>query len=285
MSDLDLRAVLDELGIDTRGQRLKECPYCGHESACIAYDDDPDDEHIHCFSCKAHATADDLVAEFDLDMSASGNRRPRPTKKKKPVGREHHRKEVERLWQDALPVSAEDETLRWVTVERKLDAKLIEELGLAKTLPSAPQLPWWAYGWRIKHRMILPTYDHDGQHVSFRARWVFPPPVPKGKKSLAPAFGPGSASGCVLANPIALKMLRGEITWPITLSVVEGEPDHLTWATMCPDLAVIGIWTGAWTADIAARVPSGSNIVVRTHHDPPGNKLAAAVMATLPGGA
>jgi len=284
--DIDIHAVLDELGITINNDRLEECPFCGNGSrACAVYDDDPEDVHIHCFSCNAHVTTDELVAEFDLDVSARSNRRPRPTKKKPPVSRERCLKEVERLWQDTRPVSADPATLEWLTVERKLDAELIEKLGLAKTLPGVMRLPWWAVDWRTRHRLILPTYDHHGQHVSYRARWVFPPPVPKGKKSLAPPFGEGSASGCVLANPEARKMLRGEITTAIELVVVEGEPDYLTWATLRRDLAVIGIWSGAWTQDIASRIPRDSTITIRTHHDEPGNKLAAAVMATLPGGA
>ncbi|MEN8184225.1 MAG: hypothetical protein ABFS46_16995, partial [Myxococcota bacterium] len=61
---------------------------------------------------------------------------------------------------------------------------------------------------------------------------------------------------------MAVKMLRGEITWPVTLIVAEGEPDFATWAITRRDLPVIGVFPGAWSSDIASKVPDGSSVVI-----------------------
>lgn len=68
------------------------------------------------------------------------------------------------------------------------------------------------------------------------------------------------------------------------LIVVEGEPDYLTWAGRCEGqrmTAVLGITSGAWTPDLAARIPNGSRVIVRTDLDDTGNKYAEAIRASL----
>ena len=74
---------------------------------------------------------------------------------------------------------------------------------------------------------------------------------------------------------------------PLRVVVAEGEPDYLTWALRVHDTpsvhppAVFGIESGAWTDDIAARIPDGATVIVWTHHDEAGEKYAARVAATL----
>jgi hypothetical protein len=48
---------------------------------------------------------------------------------------------------------------------------------------------------------------------------------------------------------------------------------------------VVGIWPGAWSEAIAAKVPEGSTVVLRTDHDEhgAGARYAAKVGATLDG--
>jgi len=65
--------------------------------------------------------------------------------------------------------------------------------------------------------------------------------------------------------------------------ITEGEPDWLTWATTRPDLAVLGVVAGAWVAELAARIPDGSKVVLRTHADAAGDAYAAKVAASFTG--
>src|SRR5262249_38341057 len=74
----------------------------------------------------------------------------------------------------------------------------------------------------------------------------------------------------------------------VGLVVVEGEPDWWTWATRwgeAHDLApaVLGLVSGSWTEEIAARVPDGTSVVVRTHADRPGGGYAERVVRSPEG--
>jgi len=75
---------------------------------------------------------------------------------------------------------------------------------------------------------------------------------------------------------------------PMDVIIAEGEPDFLTWAVSSSDAndrppAVLGVVAGAWSADIAARIPDGSRVVIRTHRDAAGDAYAAAIRDSLAG--
>jgi predicted P-loop ATPase len=162
---------------------------------------------------------------------------------------------------------------------RGLSAGHVVDLDLARALPDEADAVSWAEGWRAGYRLILPVYGPSGDIESVRARWV---DTPRTVKVMAPkGWGSGAMTGCVLANPVAVELLGGERTVPTTVVVVEGEPDFLTWAIRRPDLAVFGVWQGAWSADLSAKVPAGSTVVIRTDHDRPGESYATAIAATL----
>jgi hypothetical protein len=146
--------------------------------------------------------------------------------------------------------------------------------------------PWAALGYRL----ILPLYDAMGSLVSVRARAV----TPANPKALAPAGF--SVAGLVLADSLARLMLAGEplgddspavdLVRQVGLVVLEGEPDFLTWATRASDAnerapAVVGLVSGSWTNDMAARVPDGTTVFVKTHGDDVGDKYARQVAGTL----
>jgi hypothetical protein len=140
--------------------------------------------------------------------------------------------------------------------------------------------------------LILPLYDAAGRLASLHARAADGGPgMPKG---LSPA-GHGVA-GLVMADRLARLLLADEALGDGTspseavrqrdLIVVEGAPDFLTWATRFGDSAegapaVIGIISGGWTTAIAARVPTGTCVVVRTHADLAGAKYALRIRETL----
>jgi len=98
------------------------------------------------------------------------------------------------------------------------------------------------------------------------------------------------AAGLVLADPLARLVLAGEAraSWPAKprIIVCEGEPDFLTWASRFSDAdeaapAVLGVLSGAWTLDHAAKIPDGGHVLIDTDHDQAGDKYAAAVASSL----
>jgi len=89
-------------------------------------------------------------------------------------------------------------------------------------------------------------------------------------------------SGLVMANQAARAMLRGEAQ-PSRVVVAEGEPDHLTAAIRWPTCAVIGIVSGAWNDELAARIPDGCEVVLRMDSDEAGERYAAEVAESLAG--
>jgi hypothetical protein len=70
------------------------------------------------------------------------------------------------------------------------------------------------------------------------------------------------------------------------LVVTEGVPDFLTWTTLFGDAAeaapaVVGMISGSWTKEIAARVSDGTAVYVRQHSDAAGAKYSARIVETL----
>ena len=76
--------------------------------------------------------------------------------------------------------------------------------------------------------------------------------------------------------------------WGGELVVAEGVPDFLSWTTTCPVAdesapAILGVASGSWTSDLAARVPDGTRVVIATHHDGAGHRYAQTIAGTLAG--
>jgi hypothetical protein len=95
-----------------------------------------------------------------------------------------------------------------------------------------------------------------------------------------------------MADALALEVLRTGarpewIAEPLRVVIAEGEPDFLTWATMhalkspTPAYAVLGVIAGSWGDAIAARIPNGSRVIIRTDHDEAGEKYATDIIRTL----
>ncbi len=137
---------------------------------------------------------------------------------------------------------------------------------------------WAALGYRC----LVPMFDAAGELVSLRAR-----NVTEGEPKALPPKG-WTAKGMVMANPLGRMMLDlGAWPWWAERKVVicEGEPDWLTWATRdAGTVAVLGIaGSGGWAGELAARVPGGSRVVVRTDEDDAGDRYAEHVAASLQG--
>jgi hypothetical protein len=190
--------------------------------------------------------------------------------------------ELATLW-DAGIAPEDDEEASAMLAARGLDAGRVEGTGCARVIRKDAPLPRWARrqgrSWTATgHRLILPVFDVLGVMRSVRAWRVVEDDSPK---RLPP--GGHKAAGLVLACEIAQAMLRGTYAPPRVL-ILEGEPDFLTWASRPSSggvTAMLGVVSGAWTEEIAARVPSGARVIVRTHHDKPGNKYAEEINVTL----
>ena len=181
---------------------------------------------------------------------------------------------------------------------RGIDPVRVADLDAARALPldvrpswtvhrpdeDRPAAPWADTG----HRLLVPMFDASAVMRNVRARYLGAGPC--GRKGSAR----GSVAGLVFACPLARQVLeRGaRPSWwtddapAFRVIVAEGEIDFLTWATEASDAnehapAVIGIVSGSWTAELAARIPDGAEVVVRTHADRGGVEYATKVLETL----
>jgi CHC2 zinc finger len=208
--------------------------------------------------------------------------------------------EVRELWDSAVSVEADPDAWEWLR-SRGVDPRRVFESGVARVLPLGTKVPPWArYGaanWvATGHRLLIPVLDAAGTLRSVRACRIEEPrdcEVPEGleleavrrlqaeRPSVPKRLPPAGckASGLVMANRLALLMLRGHAC-PVRLVVVEGEPDFFTHATHSED-AVLGIVSGSWSDDFARAVPTGTRVFIRTHNDAAGDRYAATITDTL----
>ena len=198
--------------------------------------------------------------------------------------------EVDVLWA-ACGRLAEDAEVSAYMLGRAIVPEIIDELDLARVLPSTGTLPKWASyrggadfkrPWRdLGYRLILPMYDATGVMRSVRAWRVVDG---EGPKRLPP--GGHKASELVMVDSLGLAMLRGGSKAedkPYRLVIVEGEPDFLSRASITVDAkcATLGIVNGSWTKAFAERVPRGCRVVVRTDVDKSGNRYAEEIEESL----
>lgn len=300
-----------------RGGWLVRCPWCnrGSDTPPCSVSPGPDRTlRAKCFSCGATGDALSLIAAVHgLDLRADfpavlgeaarlvgvtleASRRPFPSADVGPLTYPEA-SEVAALWEEAYPLEADDEARAYLE-GRAVDPGAVDLYDLARVVQPWASAPSWARcrgkSWTSTHRLILPVIDHLGAMRSLRA-WRVSPQLAGDDtpKRVAPA-GKASA-GLVLACPTARRMLAtGQApSWAsegalFDVIIAEGEPDFLTWASRVSDAdetppAVLGIGAGAWCEAIAARIPDGSRVIIRTHQDPSGDRYAAEIRASLAG--
>jgi len=194
--------------------------------------------------------------------------------------------EVRTLWRHALPVTEDEEVAAWLEA-RGLDPVAVELYDLGRALPDGALPSWAACGrsWAATgHRLLLPVYTATGERASLRARAV----RDAERKELA--TWKHAAHGLVLACPMARQLLtHGPPEWWVrSIVIVEGAPDFLTWATRQAEEnedgpAVLGVFSGSWTDELAARIPDGARVAIRTHADPAGDNFAVQIAPGLAG--
>jgi hypothetical protein len=203
--------------------------------------------------------------------------------------------ELRSLWNKCGACSDDPEVCAMLE-RRCIRPAWVDDFRLARVITPGAPLPTWASfrGKRERrapwtetgHRLLLPVYDEKGCMRNVRAWCVTPSEDPK---RLPPAGY--RASGLVLACGSAVVLLTSgrapERPSGLRVLIVEGEPDFLTWATHFSDAddanvpVVFGVVSGSWTEDIAARIPDGTRVIVRTHHDAAGDGYAEVIRRTL----
>ena len=246
-----------------------------------------------CRSCEASGGERSLAAALGIIIAPSWEtpppRRRAPTEPRYPPVAE-----VDRLWSRAVPVDADPEAAAWLR-SRRLRPEKIADVDFARVLPADHPCPPWARYWgrswpRAGYQLVLPVHDGTGRMRSLRARRI-----DGGEpKEIAPRGY--SVKGLVLADPLARLLLAGdplgngtpstEAVREVGIVVVEGVPDFLVWVTRYGDAAedapaVIGIVSGSWTAEIAAHIPEGTRVAIRTHNDPAGRRYAERIAFSL----
>ncbi|MCG8421346.1 MAG: hypothetical protein MJE77_25795 [Proteobacteria bacterium] len=68
--------------------------------------------------------------------------------------------------------------------------------------------------------------------------------------------------------------------------IAEGVPDWLVWSLWAERAgpqapAVLGVLSGSWTDELAARIPNQTRVLIRTHDDKAGHKYADKIAASL----
>ena len=200
------------------------------------------------------------------------------------------RDEVEDLWNSSRSVCDDHQAVEYLRA-RCLDPEKIELFSLARVLSPDQPMPSWANcggkSWvESEHRLVVRMFDDLGCLRSLRATRIS---ENNGPKRLAPATF--STTGLVMACGVAQKMLDARIPperFENSLLVVisEGEPDWLTNASELSEAdenppANLGVVASSWSAEIAARIPERSRVVIRTHQDPTGDRYAAQIIVSL----
>lgn len=237
-----------------------------------------------------------IAAELaGMTDDAPTRREPRPRPESRPPDPPSYppADEVAAVWASARFVCDDAEAAAYLA-GRGLKPDAIPFRYLARVLPIATELPRWASlrgrPWTVTgHRIIVPVYDCAGTMRAVRG-WSW---IEAGKPKRLAAAG-YTVRGLVLANPMAREILMSgsapalcSTGGPLVVVITEGEPDYLAWATRAPEscgtkFAVLGIaGAGAWTQEIATRIPSGARVIIRTDHDLAGEKYAAEVDRTI----
>ena len=189
--------------------------------------------------------------------------------------------EVAALWARCVPVTADAAVSAWLRGHHDgpIDPDRVAALDVARALPfDVADLPAWAWGvggpWHGRgYRVIVRTFEGDGagglRWASLHARNVQVEADPKAVKAVNPLGL--DAAGAVLAwGPDAPEL-------PL-VDLAEGVPDWLRLVLARSTLArrpmVWGVVSGSDDSALAAVVPMGWTVALRTHADAAGDKYA-----------
>lgn len=272
---------------DGQGWRCFECDASGDAvslAAYVAIGRVPDAGDLAWRDVRASLAAAGLCAPFPGGPAPKVRRLPPPPPPAPPSPpRRPPAASVLETWARSGLAASDAPVAAWLR-SRALPVEALAERDLARALPTDSP-PWARFNGRpwteTGHRALVPLFSADGRLESLHARCVLP--CAPGEKAASPSGA--EVRGLVMADGPALGMLRGEVR-PDGVIVAEGVPDFLTWAThyrrdALRPVAVLGVIAGSWTETIAARVPDGVDVWIRTHADVAGHKYADRIAATL----
>lgn len=229
-------------------------------------------------------------AAVTMPLSAAATRRPELAR----PPRYPSTTEVRALWEACRPVTEVAEVTKWLTSKR-LDPHAVAAADLARALHGGVRIPRWARfraddqrfaDWFVEgYLLIAQLVDASGRVRSVLARSVR---QSEPKSRAASGF---ERRGLVLACPLACQVLAlgsKPAWWPedvaLRFEVAEGEKKWIMRSTLreheCAP-ACIGIESGSWTAELAARIPDGSSVFVATDPNDAGAKYATAIVRSL----
>ena len=274
-----------------------------------------------CFQCDASGDALDFVAYamrgqklgelgdagkdevrawcqrwLGLDCSApSTGARPKPVAPAPPVMRAPvypPEAEVRAVWDACIRVDEAYEVASWFAA-RRIDATAVADADLARALPAGMRMPRWAWSragsWLASgHRLVAQMVDARGVVRSLLARRVVTGRPDEPKSAAASGYQRG---GLVLACGLARQVLATGAApdwWsgPLRFEIAEGEKKWMLRASRYSDAnayapACIGVESGSWKPEHAARLPDGAEIFIATDPDEQGAKYATAIVAAL----
>jgi hypothetical protein len=293
----DKRGALG-LTADGQGWHCHECAATGDAVTIAAYvvggSARPSDWAEVRRACASHGLCD----PDPNDTAAPAPRRarvPPPPPKAPEQPRRPPASEVRELWGGCTTAGDDAEVSAWLR-SRGLNPSDVDDRDLVRALPPTASLPKWAWGpdgaWtQSGHRCIVPLFNEHGVLTSVRARAIR---EVQGRKSIAPARF--ETRGLVFADDLARRLLErsrlgdgrlsSEAMRRASVVISEGEPAFLAAATCSSDAdedapAVFGIEAGAWTPEIASRIPDGTRVILDVDDDAAGDKYANAVADTL----
>jgi CHC2 zinc finger len=303
--DAIARELVPDLEERSPGDFWGRCPF--HDEVTPSFHVRSKAGHFKCFGCGASGDVLAFVMKArGLDFRAAlaylalrtglPRRQPSSTSTVVPsaVRAELHPspEDIAGLLAVTIPAHEDDEASAWLAT-RRLDATVVAAGAcLARVVPRGAKVPPWACcngrSWAVSgYRVVVPMFGSSScAPLSVRARRI----VPGEPKAVAPRGH--TVRGVVMANQVACRILVEHCLptdWPtghpFRVAIAEGEPDFLTlathWATRPPAPAVIGVVSGSWTSDLAACIPDGSLVEIRTDPDPPGDRMARTINASL----
>ena len=266
----------------------------------------------HCHACGAKGTALDLIAvahglgirrEFPQVLRIGADLgglhgilvdakpwRPKLKVKRQWFGAPQRQypasDQIDELLEACVPVD-EDPGVAQYLQSRRLDPADVAKRELALALPrSARGLPQWAsWSWVDSgHRLLVPVVDHTATVRNVRAIRL------NGGRPKRVVCG--TAAGTVMLDALGREAFRtggwpSDKPSPPMFVITEGETDWLTMATFRPfsagppKFAVIGIYSGSWTEAIAARIPSGAQVLSWVDPDPAGDAFHRLIVQSL----
>lgn len=243
-----------------------------------------------------------------FDEGPSTGTRPKPPPSK-PVARPVVREEppryppaelVDGLWASSVRVDEDDEASAYLLGRtndagepRPIDPTGVADRDLARVLPRALALPrgcaFKSRSWHeTGHRIVVPLYDAQGRRRTLIARRVRETDTPK----TLPLAG-FEKKRLVMADGLAQQMLTAGArpAWwspdaPFRIYACEGETDFLTGVLSLSEAdehapAVIGIGSGAWSQELADRIPDDTKVVIASDIDAAGEAYETQIRRTL----